>query len=65
MEVILNGKKTDTCAKNLKEFLLERNIDSTTVATAVDGEFVPRTHHESQPLSAGVKLEVLAPMQGG
>lgn len=65
MKVILNGEKTDTCAKNLKEFLFERNIDSTTVATAVNGEFIPRTHHENQPLSAGMKLEVLAPMQGG
>jgi sulfur carrier protein len=65
MNIEFNGKTIETKAENLTELLAERDIDPTTVATAVDGDFVPRSHYDRQPLIAEMKLEVLSPKQGG
>lgn len=65
MNVYLNGDLIETQSQTLTELLLEQNMDASVVATAVDGNFVPRTQYHYTHLHAGQKIEVLAPMQGG
>jgi sulfur carrier protein len=64
MRVELNGRTIETSATTLAE-LMEQEIDPRTVATALNGEFVPRSRYASQQLEAGNQLEILSPMQGG
>lgn len=65
MKIQLNGLPLDTTARTLAELLREQQMDAGCVASALNGEFVPRSCYETQPLTAGCELEVLSPMQGG
>ncbi|MGC0885046.1 sulfur carrier protein ThiS [Pantoea agglomerans] len=65
MRVELNGRTIETSATTLAELMAEQQIDPRTVATALNGEFVPRSCYASQQLEAGNQLEILSPMQGG
>ncbi|MGK3142203.1 sulfur carrier protein ThiS [Pantoea sp. C2G6] len=65
MQVELNGRAIETGASTLAELMQEQQIDPRTVATALNGEFVPRSRYASQKLAAGNQLEILSPMQGG
>jgi len=65
MHIEFNGKTVRTKARTVAEFLAEQNINAAGVATAVDGDFVPRVRLAQELLREGSKLEVLAPMQGG
>lgn len=65
MRIELNGTPIDTGAETLATLILEQGFDAASVATALDGQFVPRSARETAPLSRGAKVEVLSPMQGG
>lgn len=65
MQVEINGEKTQVSATTLAELIAERGFDSTSVATAMDGDFVPRGLRQTASLREGSKIEVLSPMQGG
>ena len=65
MRIELNGERVETAAASLAELVAERGFDAACVATALDGEFVPRAARSAAPLAEGVRVEVLAPMQGG
>ncbi|HBV89981.1 sulfur carrier protein ThiS [Pantoea sp. B550] len=65
MRVQLNGRMIETSAITLAELMAEQQIDPRTVATALNGEFVPRSRYASQQLEPGSQLEILSPMQGG
>lgn len=65
MRVQLNGRMIETSAITLAELMAEQQIDPRTVATAMNGEFVPRIRYASQQLEPGSQLEILSPMQGG
>lgn len=65
MQIQLNGQIVETQAQTVSELLQEQQIDSSCVATALNGNFVPRSAYSRQPLAAGCQLEVLSPMQGG
>ncbi|WP_269915079.1 sulfur carrier protein ThiS [Acinetobacter sp. HY1485] len=65
MNIVLNGQSINTACSNLKDFLLEQSIDITCVASAIDGDFVPRRCYEETQLEDNMKIEVVAPMQGG
>lgn len=65
MRIELNGLGVTTDASNLAALLDEHGFDATSVATALDGEFVARGARASILLKEGVKVEVLSPMQGG
>ncbi|MCZ4057867.1 sulfur carrier protein ThiS [Pantoea sp. LMR881] len=65
MRIQLNGRAIDTEASTLADLLREQNIDAGCVASAINGEFVPRSRYETQHIEAGCQLEVLSPMQGG
>ncbi len=65
MQIELNGQLVETDAQNVAALLHERQIDAACVASAFNGQFLPRSQYESQRLEAGCRLEVLSPMQGG
>ncbi|OWU84304.1 sulfur carrier protein ThiS [Oceanicola sp. 22II-s10i] len=65
MRIELNGTLTETTADTLAALLAEQAFDAASVATAVDGAFVPRGLREGTALRDGAKVEVLSPMQGG
>lgn len=65
MNIQLNGRPVLTAARTLSELLREQQIDAACVATAVNGNFVPKAQYDSQQLTEGCQLEVLSPMQGG
>jgi sulfur carrier protein len=65
MKLYLNGNSIDTQSQSLSQLLQEQQFDCSAVATAIDGNFVPRSQYTITLLSSGQKIEVLAPMQGG
>lgn len=65
MQILLNGQTTETQAATLAALLDEQQIERHCVACALNGDFVPRTQYDQAPISAGCKVEVLSPMQGG
>lgn len=52
-------------ASRLAEALDELGYGGATVATALNGSFVPAPQRAATALSAGDRLEVVAPRQGG
>ncbi|MEL6677984.1 MAG: sulfur carrier protein ThiS [Pseudomonadota bacterium] len=65
MTVILNGSPFEFHADTLADLLTAADLGEATVATAVNGTFVPATARAQHRLSEGDTVEVLAPMQGG
>ena len=65
MRILVNGALRDTAATDVAAALEELGYGGSTVATAVNGEFVPVSLRAASPLAEGDRLEVLAPMQGG
>lgn len=64
MKIFLNGEHMETDAVTLADLLREAGY-GTSVATAVNGEFVPATLRSTRALLARDRIEVVAPMQGG
>jgi sulfur carrier protein len=65
MRIDVNGCSETTEAATLAELVAERGLDAASVATALDGAFVPRDRRAAIPLTPGAQVEILAPMQGG
>ncbi|OCX61181.1 thiamine biosynthesis protein ThiS [Thioclava sp. SK-1] len=65
MRIELNGASVTTDADDLAELIEEQGFAAAHVATALNGEFVPRGARANTPLRDGVRIEVLSPMQGG
>lgn len=65
MKLLLNGDSLTTEAATLDAVLIENGYTDATVATAVNGNFVPATLRTTHTLTDGDQIEVLAPMQGG
>jgi sulfur carrier protein len=65
MRVLLNGEEIETGADDLAAFVNERDFDPTVVATALNGDFVPRGQRADTPLKPDDKIEVFSPRQGG
>lgn len=65
MTIVLNGEVVETTAANLAALLTEIELDEAVVATALNGEFIAGDEREKTEISAGDRIEVLAPMQGG
>lgn len=65
MNILLNGQRIDTATTTLAALLAEQQIDASCVASAINGQFVPRGQYAQQSLHEGCELEVLSPMQGG
>ncbi|MCV2880414.1 sulfur carrier protein ThiS [Actibacterium sp. XHP0104] len=65
MQIDLNGAQVITQARTLAALIDEQGFAAEVVATAVRGEFVPRSARADTPLAPGDRVEVLSPMQGG
>jgi sulfur carrier protein len=65
MQIIVNQNSHDIAADTLAAALTELGFTGPAIATAINGQFVPRQARGEMRLSDGDRLEVLAPMQGG
>ncbi|HEX6002246.1 MAG TPA: sulfur carrier protein ThiS [Hyphomicrobiaceae bacterium] len=63
--ILLNGERLETAARTLAELVAGQGFAATSVATAVNGAFVPREARAATLLSGGDKVEIVAPRQGG
>ena len=65
MQINVNGKLTEVKETNLCNILKELGYYDAKVATAVNEVFVPTADRSKLKLSAGDRLEIVAPQQGG
>ena len=65
MRILVNGESRDVESASLSDALCELGYGDATVATALNGDFVPVSARADTALQAGDQLEVVAPMQGG
>lgn len=65
MKLYLNGDPIHTQSTTLDALLKEHSIDITCVASAINGDFIPRSRYLETVLEENMKIEVVAPMQGG
>ena len=65
ISLVVNGVERDIAAADVAAALVELEFDVAVVATALNGEFVPRRKRADTPLTDGDRLEILAPRQGG
>jgi sulfur carrier protein len=65
VKVFVNGIPQELEAKSLAGALVALDFGEATVATALNGEFVPARAREATPLKDGDRIEVVAPRQGG
>jgi sulfur carrier protein len=65
MKIVLNGEPREVRSPSLTDALAELGFGGATVATALNGTFVPAPARPATELSDGDRLEVLAPRQGG
>jgi sulfur carrier protein len=63
--VLVNGERTETSAASLAELVALLGHGQEAVATALNGDFVPRQARASTRLRPGDKIEIVAPRQGG
>jgi sulfur carrier protein len=63
--VLVNGERTETGAASLGELVAQLGYGEGQVATALNGNFVPRQARADITLTSGDKVEIVAPRQGG
>jgi sulfur carrier protein len=61
----LNGAPLETRARTLADLVAVEGYAQAAVATAVNGNFVPRQERAATLLAAGDRVEIVAPRQGG
>lgn len=65
MKLVVNGEEQEIEAVTLATALAALELKDATVATALNGEFVPARAREATSLRDGDRIEILAPRQGG
>lgn len=65
MKIMLNGVEREINENVLDQALRELGYCDGPIATAVNGQFIPKTQRLDIALSEGDRIEVVAPMQGG
>jgi len=65
LNVVVNGVAQVTAARTLQDWLDAQTLGGVTVATALNGQFVPRTQRASQALADGDVILTFQPIQGG
>jgi len=63
--VLVNGETAETRAATLAELAAGGGLPEAAVATALNGEFVPRAARAETRLAANDTIEIVAPRQGG
>jgi len=65
MRLVVNGEEQEINAATLGSALAALELADATVATALNGEFVPARMRAATPLRDGDRIEIVAPRQGG
>lgn len=65
MTILLNGVETEVAATTLDQAIAELGYGDAKIATALNGDFVPKGRRSAMALTDGDRLEVIAPLQGG
>lgn len=65
MKVLVNGEPTDTKARTLAELIAGLGHAEGAVATARNGDFVPKSARADTLLETNDRIEIVAPRQGG
>ena len=65
MRIEVNGEPQEIESAVLSDALAELGLAEATVATALNGDFVPRGLRAETRLSDGDRIEIVAPMKGG
>ncbi len=65
MKIEINGQPQQVEATTLAALVAELALETTRVATALNGRFIPSSARDAQPLTEGDRIEILSPMQGG
>jgi sulfur carrier protein len=65
LKIIVNGDAATTGAATLAELVDELGFKDARVATAVNGDFVAERARTAARLSAGDRIEIVSPRQGG
>jgi len=65
LKVFVNGEATVTSADTLAELVAQFGFAETGVATALNGDFVPRGARQTTRLVGDDKVEIVSPRQGG
>ncbi|WP_129774755.1 sulfur carrier protein ThiS [Peristeroidobacter soli] len=65
MKITLNGVEREIAESRLEQALRELGYCDGPIATAVNGQFVPKKQRLEIALNEGDRIEVVAPMQGG
>ena len=64
-EIVVNGEAVRSGAATLDAILAELGYAGRKVATALNGNFVPAARRSETTLTAGDRIEIVAPRQGG
>lgn len=65
MQLTINGETREVSAATLAGLLVELDYQGDWLATARNGEIVPRALRSACRLNEGDRIEILSPMQGG
>jgi sulfur carrier protein len=65
MRIIVNGVEHELAAETLAAALKALEYENATVATALNGCFVPARKRDEAKLAEGDRIEIVAPRQGG
>lgn len=65
MKLIVNGQMLESEAATLAALLSELGYADTTVATALNSDFVAKEARANTCVKNGDRIEILAPMKGG
>jgi len=65
LQILLNGKRVATEARNLDELCDHLGFADAKIATAVNGSFVAAADRKQTPLAEAAEVEIVAPRQGG
>jgi sulfur carrier protein len=65
IELVVNGRKTASAARTLAALVEEQRLANAMVATAVNGQFVPRARRATTGLDRGDRVEIVSARQGG
>jgi sulfur carrier protein len=65
LKVFVNGEATVTSAGTLAELVAQFGFADSGVATAVNGDFVPRGARQATLLVGDDQIEIVSPRQGG
>ena len=65
MKLVVNGEVRHVAAADLAAALAALDYAQASVATALNGEFVPKRKRAETAVKDGDRIEVVAPRQGG